>query len=426
MKEKALKTIANKDLSEIMKKGLVALFIRILGFIAGYIFIFYTVKLYGAETQGRLALSFSFMIIGALFCRLGVDTHFVKIFAINNNFDNARGIYFRIFPFVFWITCVVSLVVYMLSDVISTAIFGDQDLALFLKWTAPCIMFFTFILLNAGVFRGLKKNALYSFLFNGGRFVFTLLFLGVMIFFGHSAPESSVKAHTLGILVLFLISLFYVFKYLFPFSKRTNYDSKTFVLKSLPMLFSASMIVFLGWSDTIILGIYRESSIVGVYSVILKIAAITSFTFQAIDSILAPKLSSAFHDNNMVLFKKLVKFSTLINLIISIIVVIGIFLFKDIILRFFGEEFRLGATALIILCIGQLFNAICGPVGSILQMTGRQNVFQNILFIALIINISLNLLLVSKYGINGVATATAASLAFWNIVSVIYIRKKIY
>ena len=409
-----------------MKKGLVALLIRVLGFLAGYVFIFYTVKLYGAETQGRLALSFSFMIIGALFCRLGVDTHFVKIFAIKNNYDNAKGIYFKIVPFVLGLTCIVSTIIFVFSDEISNYVFNDPELSIFLKWTAPCVMFFTFILLNAGVFRGLKKNALYSFLFNGGRFVFSLLFLGVFILIYESTPVTSIIAHTLGIFVLFLISIIYIYKYLFPLSKHTNYKSKGFVLKSLPMLFSASMIVFLGWSDTIILGIYRESSVVGVYSVVLKIAAVTSFTFQAIDSILAPKLSSAFHDNDMALFKKLVKFSTIVNLIISLLVVIVIILFKDIILRFFGEDFKLGSTALIILCVGQLFNAVCGPVGSILQMTGRQKVFQNILFIALIINITLNILLVEKHGINGVATATAISLAFWNITSYIYIRKTVF
>ena len=409
-----------------MKKGLVALFIRVMGFLAGYVFIFYTVKLYGAETQGRLALSFSFMIIGALFCRLGVDTHFVKIFAIKNNYDNAKGIYFKILPVVFGLTFLVSTLIFVFSDLISSYVFNDPELSLFLKWTAPCVMFFTFILLNAGVFRGLKKNALYSFLFNGGRFVFSLLFLGLFILVYSADPITSIISHTLGIFILFLISFVYIYKYLFPLSKRTSYSSKDFVLKSLPMLFSASMIVFLGWSDTIILGIFRDSKVVGVYSVVLKIAAVTSFTFQAIDSILAPKLSAAYHNDNMKLFKKLVKFSTLINLIISSFVVIGIILFKDIILGIFGEEFNLGSTALIILCIGQLFNAICGPVGSILQMTGRQKAFQNILFIALIINITLNILLVEKHGINGVATATAISLTFWNIASVIYIRKHIY
>ena len=104
MKTKIKKLIENQDISEIIKKGLVALFIRVMGFLAGYVFIFYIVNLYGAETQGRLALSFSFMIIGALFCRLGADTHFVKIFAIENNYDNAKGIYFKILPFVFGLT----------------------------------------------------------------------------------------------------------------------------------------------------------------------------------------------------------------------------------------------------------------------------------------------------------------------------------
>tara|TARA_R100001377_G_scaffold84071_2_gene66829 strand:- start:236 stop:460 length:225 start_codon:yes stop_codon:yes gene_type:complete len=73
-----------------------------------------------------------------------------------------------------------------------------------------------------------------------------------------------------------------------------------------------------------------------------------------------------------------------------------------------------------------MFNAVCGPVGSILQMTRSQKAFQNILFIALLINISLNLVLVNNYGVNGVAIATSVSLDFWNLVSVIYIRKNIY
>jgi O-antigen/teichoic acid export membrane protein len=192
------------------------------------------------------------------------------------------------------------------------------------------------------------------------------------------------------------------------------------------MLVSTSMIIFLGWSDTIVLGIFKDSSDVGIYGVVLKISVVTSFTFQALDSILAPKLSNAYHADDMSLFKKLVKFSTILNSIISILVVTGIIIFKDLILSIFGDEFFKASTALIILCLGQLFNAICGPVGSILQMTGRQVVFRNILIIAFLINIVLNFLLAPAFGINGVAVATAISLAFWNLSSVIYISKKIY
>jgi O-antigen/teichoic acid export membrane protein len=312
-----------------------------------------------------------------------------------------------------------------LSDYISKYIFDDIGLAIYLKWTAPCIVFFTFVLLNAAVFRGLKKNSLFSFLFNGGRFLFTLIIFSVFLFFFKN-PIVTVISHTLAIVVLFLISIRYIVKYNFPYSLQTAYNTKKFIKQSLPMLISTSMIVFLGWSDTIILGIYKSSSDVGIYGVILKISVVTSFTFQALDSILAPKLSNAFHESKMDIFKKLVKYSTILNTIISIIIVFGIIFFKEFILSIFGKEFLKASTALIILSVGQLFNSICGPVGSILQMTGRQFVFQYILITAFCINLILNIALAPTYGINGVATATAISLAFWNLASVIYINRKVY
>ena len=85
------KILKNNDISELIQKGGISLLIRIVGFIAGYIFMYYTVKFFGAETQGRLSISFSFMIFGSLICRLGIDTNFVKIFAIKNNLENAKA-----------------------------------------------------------------------------------------------------------------------------------------------------------------------------------------------------------------------------------------------------------------------------------------------------------------------------------------------
>ena len=422
-----MNTILKKDQGffEVLKKGGIALIIRMIGFVSGYLYMYYTIEFFGPETQGRLNLSFSFMMIGALICRLGLDIHFVKIFSIEGNHLNSKGIYFKTIPFVFGLTLIVSSIVFLLSDQISSLFFNDEQLGNYLKWTAPCIIFFTFILLNASVFRGLKKNSLYSFLFNGGRFAFTLAVFFLFILF-RKEPIVTIIAHTIAIFILLLISIKYIYKYNFPYSKKSIYTTKKFIFHSLPMLISTSMIVFLGWSDTIILGIFKTTSDVGVYGVILKVAVVTSFTFQALDSILAPKLSQAYHNKDMEGFKKLIKYSTILNFMISLIIVIVIIFFRSWILSIFGEEFSKASTALIILCFGQLFNAVCGPVGSILQMTGRQIIFRNILIVAFLLNIVLNLLLAPKYGITGVAISTAISLATWNILSVSYIKKTIF
>lgn len=414
-----------KDIGEVLNKGGKALLIRILGYITGYLFIYYTVEYFGAETQGRLNLCFSFMMVGALLSRMGLDIHFVKIFSIDNNESNAKGIYFKTLPVVFAISTTIAIALYLLSDYISKVFFKDPALSIYLKWTSPTIVLFSIMLINASVFRGLKKNSLYSFLFNGGRFLFTLLFFLLLTSIFNDAT-TTVMAHTLGVFVLFLISVIYILKFNHPFHSRSKYKTRSFIKKSLPMLVSTSMIIFLGWSDTLILGIYNQSSDVGIYGVTLKIAVITSFTFQALDSILAPKLSFAYHSGDDLGFKKLIKYSTFINTVISVFAVFLIITFRDLILSIFGPEFIKGSTALIILCLGQLFNAICGPVGSVLQMTGKQLIFQNILIISFVTNIVLNLILTPLYGITGVAVSTAFSLALWNSMGLIYMIRKIY
>ena len=93
-------------------------------------------------------------------------------------------------------------------------------------------------------------------------------------------------------------------------------------------------------------------------------------------------------------------------------------------MSFLGSEFINAKYVLLILLIGKLVDSISGSVGVILQMTGHQKVFQNIVFIALILNILLNLLLIPIYGIEGAAISSTCSIIFWNISSVMYVRRK--
>lgn len=416
----------NKDFLEILKKGGTALMLRIFGFLAGYLFVYFTVKYFGADTQGRVSLSFSILIVTSLVCRLGVDVNFVKLFAIDNNFTNSKGLFFKTIPVFAVVSTIAAVILFFSASFLSETVFNDPELAIYLKWTAPCVFLYTLLLINASLFRGLRKNALYIFLFNGGRFVFTLLFFLILIFFVDKDPVSTIIAHTAAILALFLISVYYIKKYAFPLTYETSYSVKPFLKDSFPMFLSASMIVLLGWTDTILLGIYEDSSTVGMYSVVLKIATVVSFSLQAVDSILAPKLSNAFHSGNMKLFRSLIKFSTLLNAGIAIAAILVIVIFREFILNIFGEEFQEAGIALLILCVGQLFNAIIGPVGSIFQMTGYQKVFQNILIVSFLINLGLNLLLIKDYGINGVAIATAFSLIVSKIASAIYVKKLIW
>ena len=99
------------------------------------------------------------------------------------------------------------------------------------------------------------------------------------------------------------------------------------------------------------------------------------------------------------------------------------FLFPSSILSFFGDEFILAKFSLLILAFSQAINALSASLGTILNMTGMQKVYGNILLVFLVLNIVLNYLLIPIYGIEGAAIASASSLMFWNLYSVFYVYK---
>ena len=71
-----------------------------------------------------------------------------------------------------------------------------------------------------------------------------------------------------------------------------------------------------------------------------------------------------------------------------------------------------------------MFSAICGSVGTLLQMSGNQKYFQNVLIAAAILNVALNYFLIPEFQLLGAALASLISNVFWNVLMVIYIKKK--
>ncbi len=133
------------------------------------------------------------------------------------------------------------------------------------------------------------------------------------------------------------------------------------------------------------LGMFRTEKEVGIYNVALKLAALTSITLFAINTIAAPKFAEFWGRRDIKGLGRVAQQSTKLIFWTSFPILLSFWLFPSYILNVFGSEFKAGSTALIILTFGQFINAISGSVGYILQMTGKQKVFQNIILTATII-----------------------------------------
>ena len=100
----------------------------------------------------------------------------------------------------------------------------------------------------------------------------------------------------------------------------------------------------------------------------------------------------------------------------------GLLLFAHPLLSLFGSTYSKGASALAILAAGQLFNAATGPLGQMINMSGRPylTLVNNATVAAL--NIGACLVLIPRYGVTGAACSTTGAITLVNLIKLVQVR----
>ena len=179
----------------------------------------------------------------------------------------------------------------------------------------------------------------------------------------------------------------------------------------------------MAWSDIIILGIYASSEDVGVYAAASRTVMVTALILIAVNAVTAPKYARFYKDGDYTSIAKLAQASSIVLLLLVLIPTLILVFFSEWIMSWFGHDYTVGATVLIILAFGQFVNVACGSVGYLLTMTGREKKLRNIFVAAATLNIALSVLSVKYFGVIGVAYSTAFSVMFWNVWAMIEVRK---
>jgi len=86
-------------------------------------------------------------------------------------------------------------------------------------------------------------------------------------------------------------------------------------------------------------------------------------------------------------------------------------------LSWFGNEFRSAAPALMILAVGQLINLSTGPVGTILLMTGNEQIMKRHTVTTVLVNLAAAIFLIPVWGVAGAAASAAIGMALLNLLS---------
>jgi len=253
-----------------------------------------------------------------------------------------------------------------------------------------------------------------------------LFFAGALILYYTQNTHLLVEVFLLNFVVLAIVSTLVL---VVTFSdkaheKDTVITFKDILFKSGPMAVSAASFLLMQSMDVLMLTKLTTYETVAYYSAAIKLTMIVAIVLASVNSVIAPQISEHYFSKQFNLLKENIKKGTRLIFLVTFPLIIALALLPTLALSFFGEDYVSAKSALLILLVGQVVNALCGSVGIYLNMTGKQKSFQLILVSALILNIVLNYVLIPKFGMVGAAIATSASMILWNITAVVYVYKK--
>jgi len=430
IKRKFHNLVSDQKFSEILTGSIWALGARVIATLFGLIASIIIARCYGAEIMGIVAVLNSFLMLSSIVTVLGTNTSLLRLIPehiVKYSPTSAFKVYRKTQLMVIAVSLIIGALFCFGADLIAEKVFSKPHLSSYFVLASVFIVFKSLQLLNTEAVRGLrliKIFALMQMLPHG----FNLL---ILIFLGLLWPIRDVPIYALlggfaltGLLGWFIME--HTFKQkVAPMDIVHIMPSLKILSISLPMFMTASMNFIIGETGVIMLGIFRPEAEVGYYAIAVKLATLTAFILNAVNSMAAPKFSELYHSDKIdELFYVAKKSAKLIFWITTPILLSLVILGKPILHIAFGREFTVAYPAMFLLALGQFVNSISGATGLFMNMTGNQIVFRNIIFVAAVINIVLNLLLTARYGIYGAATAGMVSLVAWNITTLGYMKMK--
>lgn len=403
--------------------------IRIAGLVAGYAFTLMVSRLFGASVLGAHTLSTTVLMMFTIPGKLGMDLHIVKTFSayrLDGKWERIHETYRKTLLVAVLAGSLLSVALYLGATFLANNLFNKPDLASYLQVISFAVLPMVMRFINSECYRGFGMNRQYVYSQNVGYFVYALAILGVLTIFGENPLLPNIAfAISLGILAV--SSTFLVLRKIRSNTTSYSNELKTvdWVRSSAPMMMAGSILLISGWITTLVLGAVVSDSEVGVFAVIIKITAFANFILQSVNGIATPKFAQLHAQQNPNELGKYVQTTARIIFWASLPVLAGICIGGPFLLELFGPGFREGFNALLVVMAGKTIGVLCGSNGNLLNMTGHQKPFRNIMTAAALLHIMTCILLIPTYGIMGGAIATAVFITSWNIASTIYIKMKL-
>lgn len=411
-------------LKKVVKGSVIALFGSVLGMFLVFLSRVMMARYLSIEEYGIFSLGYVILSVLSVVSLMGLEkgiSRQIAFFSGKGDAGKVSAIIRSSLAIIVVASFICGLILFLLSDTLSSAFSGTQNLTLTFRLFAFGLPFFTLLLLLVAVYRGFDradvkvyfsdvlKNLLFV-AFIGVSAILQLSFVFVLTGFVLSLVVSCV-----GVAILLLKR---PPKVQLPTEAKPRVKvTRELLIFSLPLLVSALFSMMLSWTDTIALGYFRPITDVGIYNAALPIAMFVPILLNGVAYIYLPVVSKLHAQKKHDEIRRMYIITTKWIFSLTYPLFLVLVLFPRPVLGFlFGTEYVVGAVALQILVIGFFFHTFLGLNASTLLSLGETKYLMGTSIATSLVNIGLNIALVPRMGIMGAALATSASLVLLNVL----------
>ena len=193
---------------------------------------------------------------------------------------------------------------------------------------------------------------------------------------------------------------------------------------SLPLLVTGVAIFISTQADLWIIGIYRVKEEVATYGAAVRLVQLVIMPMLMMNAVLAPSISEQFSQGHHARLERLLRgCAALVGLPALMALALIVFSASPVLGWVYGDFYRSGATALLLVSAGQVVNVLSGSGAVVLMMTGHQ---RSAMAISAATGAGLvvgALLVVERYGISGVAAVAGTMTALHGLAAAARVRR---
>ena len=433
MLERSTNRDAQGDVGKrLARGGLWVLMNRVLVAVTQIVTLALLARLLSPEEMGVYFLVSNFVIIGSVLAQLGIPQVVIKQIAESVETGTSEqtravilsGLLIGLASAVVFF----GLLYFVLGDWIALTMFRSPLMAQVMLFAVLWLAVQALQRVVGESFRGLhdmRMAAIFGGMFSGVVSTGALLLLWLL--FGTLTLNEVVLVLLVSMVLSLAAALLVLHKKAGLTAPHAGLDLKPMLVLAFPILFASLGNIALSRADIWLLGIYVDETDLALYGSAARLIGLLSTPLLLASAVLAPMIVQLNKMNEKDTLQRIVQ---LVPTLVAVPALMAIAIFVgagDWVLKLlYGDEFYAGAwTVLNLLAAGQVFALLAGVSIQILLMTAGQALVMGITLLATLMAIVLSVILVKSHGIEGVAFAFAAAIAFQSLASLIACRVKL-